>query len=187
MTTTYEKEVDMIDLDDEKMLLEEEGNVDIVNKAKNGDDGKKKLKTPHISTQCSGILKDEEEIDIRFAKRLAKAIISLNEKMSAKLRPTSQPISKYTSGKKFECTLHLLKYMMSMFNKYMTEKIDINESDDGQITIVHASRRRLFKDPYMKTGMLTSETSDNGKRLDITLEMIERAGRRRKFEEPSEN
>ena len=137
-----------------------------------------------IKMKCSGILRDDSGkkpyIDLRFAKRLARLMVQMNKRAELLgVNSTRKPPTRSSTARTFECTEHVLKFLMSAMNSYVFESMEINNNSDNQVVITHTSRRRVYKDPYIQTEMNYTDLDKEGKRLDIILETRQR-GRRNK-------
>ena len=132
-------------------------------------------KKPLFETKCNGVINiaDEKDkfIDLKLARKLAKTIIKAsNEIQKQDDARKEEKFSKFTTGREFENTEHLLKFMTSSFQPLVIKEIDIRKAEDGQIILTHLSRKRNSADPFMKTKVKYTEVDDKNKKLEICLE-----------------
>ena len=188
---------DDMDISEENILLGETGEFEEQmqidqTQPNDADREKRSIKTQNdrkeqkleIKAKCGGILKlgdvNKNNIDIRFARRLARSIIQINkrgEKSDQAQKDKAQ--SNITLEQKFECTEHLLKALMSTMKSQVASKIEINQKDDGAVIISQMTRRRMFKDPRIRTTMNRTEQNNQDVRLEILLEATKRQRRQR--------
>ena len=135
----------------------------------------KTSRKPLFETKCSGVIivadEKNQRTDLKLAKKLANMFIKASkEGHTQDEAKKEEKFSKFTTGREFENTEHLLKFMSSSFQPLVIKDINIRKADDGQIILTHLSRKRNSADPFMKTKVKYTEVNDKSKKIEICLE-----------------
>ena len=157
----------------------------------------KSKKKPINETNCHVVInitkENENKVDVVIARQIAETIIKAHMKNETEFsglfderRPSVQTgnkqekFYKYTTGREFINTEHLVKFMLAVFNSLVTKNIIIEQKDDGQILILHFSRKRILTDPFMKTRFDYRQKNENEKEAKISIESYQRTMRPRR-------